>query len=275
MDSIIAATIKFQFGPVALLWSDDKPEGATEFKPGKWGCVMWLLASAAKGKSAVASARTFGCPGGGVGLGFGNQYLNFAGGLEGFYHFLSIGNQHWEPGRQLAEKIKPFLREEMYEHFVHGEGYVQTPAGVKRFVQCLPIMQIPKKYVVLKPLAAVDPAQETPEVVAFLADPDQLSALVVLANYARGDNENVIIPYAAGCQTLGIYPYQEARSERPRAVVGLTDLSARLELHKLLAPGLLTFAVPWRLFQEMEHNVPDSFLERGTWKKLMELKKGL
>ena len=35
-----------------------------------------------------------------------------------------------------------------------------------------------------------------------------------------GGNENVIIPDAAGCQTIGIAPYREAQSERPRAVVG-------------------------------------------------------
>jgi hypothetical protein len=207
-----------------------------------------------------------------VGLGFGNQYLNFAGGLDGFCYFLSIGNEHWGPGRALAEKIKPFMREESYEHFVHGERYVKDPEGVRRFVEGLPITDIPKEYVVLKPVAAVDREKETPVAVVFLADPDQLSALVVLANYARGDNENVIIPFAAGCQTIGIYPYQEARSPRSRAVVGLTDLSARLELQRLLAPGLLSFTAPLTLFEEMEANVEGSFLERGTWRKILELK---
>ena len=100
----------------------------------------------------------------------------------------------------------------------------------------------------------------------FFVSPDQLSALTVLANYARGDNENVIIPYAAGCQTIGIYPYREAASARPRAVVGLTDLSARLYVRKQLGdPHLLTFTVPFALFEEMERSVPGSFLERPTW----------
>jgi hypothetical protein len=42
--------------------------------------------------------------------------------------------------------------------------------------------------------------------VVFFVDPEQLSALVILANYSRCDNQNVIMPYAAGCQTIGIYP---------------------------------------------------------------------
>jgi hypothetical protein len=92
----------------------------------------------------------------------------------------------------------------------------------------------------------------------------------VLANYGRGDNENVIMPYAAGCQTIGIYPYREARSERPRAVVGLTDLSARVYVRRQLDGNLMTFALPPAMFEEMEANVEGSFLESHTWKTLLE-----
>ncbi len=123
-----------------------------------------------------------------------------------------------------------------------------------------------------KPLADVDPEKETPRAVIFLADPDQLSALVVLANYAREGNENVFIPYAAGCQAIGIYPYQEAASENPRAVIGLTDLSARLNLRSQIGDNLMTLTAPWKLFREMEQNVKGSFLEMHTWKKLSETK---
>jgi hypothetical protein len=132
---------------------------------------------------------------------------------------------------------------------------------------------IPAEYVIFKPLADVDPEQETPQVIVFFANPDQLSALVVLANYDRQDNLNVIIPYAAGCQTIGIYPYQEAKAERQRAVVGLTDLSARVSIRKLLEDHLMTFAVPLAMFGEMECNVADSFLERHTWQGLLKTKR--
>ena len=77
-----------------------------------------------------------------------------------------------------------------------------------------------------------------------MAKPDQLSALVILANYGREGTEHVTIPYAAGCQTIGIFAYKEARSENPRAVVGLTDISARANLRKQLGKDLFTFTVP-------------------------------
>jgi len=272
MESKINEALKFKYGPVALMFSDEKPDGAKEFGEGKWGCVMWLLASAAKGRTAVASKKSCGCPGGGVGLGFGNLYLQFPGGIEGFYYFLSTGNECWDKGRELIEQLKPFLKGDMYDHFVHGERYMKSPEEVEKFVEQMPITEIPTKYVVLKPLAEVDPSEESPEVVVFLADQDQISALGILANYGRDGAENMIAPYAAGCQTVGIFPYREAKSDRPRAVLGLTDISARVEIRKLLGGPYLSLTVPFAMFEEMEGNVAGSFLGMGTWKKLMELR---
>jgi len=51
MESKIAQAIALKHHPVALIWSDDKPEGALQFKEHKWGCIMWLASSAARGKA--------------------------------------------------------------------------------------------------------------------------------------------------------------------------------------------------------------------------------
>lgn len=273
MESRIADAVETQHPPVALIWADEKPEGAMQFQEGKWGCVMWLTASAAKGRPAACDSKTFGCPGGGVGMGFGNCYKVFPGSEEGFCHFLSSGIEGWAEGAAVAQMVKPFLRGEAYDNFVHGERYVKTPALVRRFVESIPITRIPKRFVVFKPLTDVDPDQERPQAVVFFADPDELSALVVLANYGWGDGQNVIIPYAAGCQTIGIYSYREACSERPRAVVGLTDLSARLFIRKQLGDHLMSFTIPMALFNEMEANVAGSFLERHAWQELLAAKR--
>lgn len=271
MESQIAKAIQLQYQPVALIWSNEKPGGAMQFSEGKWGCVMWLAASAAKGKPAAADKKTFGCVGGGVGLGFGNQYLNFPGGEEGFCYFLSSGNAGRPGGAELAEQVKPFMTRESHENFLQGERYIKNPAGVRKFLDALPMTDVPSAYVVFKPLSDVDPAKEKPQTIIFFVNPDQLSALTVLANYGRGDNENVTMPYAAGCQTIGIYPYRESKSARPRAVVGMTDLSARDYVRKQLGgSNFMTFAVPFALFEEMEQNVPGSFLERHTWQNLLK-----
>ncbi len=271
MKSLIARKLRLRFLPVVLTWEESRPADAAEFTEGKWGCVMWMLARAARGKIAACGRKTFGCFGGGVGLGFGDVYKQFPGGEECFCHFLSIGNAQWETGRKLAESVQPHMTKEAYDHFMQGERYMKSPAQVKSFIRGLPITDIPVPYVVFQPLEALaDDAAG--KVVIFFADPDQLSALVILANYGRETNENVIIPYAAGCQTIGIYPYREADQELPRAVVGLTDISARTYIRQQLGGDLMTFAVPMKMFAEMESNVEGSFLERPVWQKLVDQK---
>jgi hypothetical protein len=136
---------------------------------------------------------------------------------------------------------------------------------VKQWIDELPIKEAESRYVLFTPLDQIDPDHETPATVVMVANADQISALVILANYARQGMENVIIPWAAGCQTIGLLPFREGQSEKPRAVVGLTDISARKYVRKLLGAEYLSFAMPWPLFLEMEANVEGSFLERPPW----------
>ncbi|MEN6440609.1 MAG: DUF169 domain-containing protein [Syntrophobacter sp.] len=272
MESKIAKTIGLNCNPVAVLLADEKPENAIQFKKGKWGCVMFMFANAARGKTAAFDAETYGCWGGGVGLGFGNAYLHFPGGIQCFAHFLSSGNTQWEKGREVGKALESTAGKEFAESFLKGEGYVKTPKLVEQWLREIPMAGVKSKYVIFKPLSEVDLTAEKPETVVFLANPDQLSALVILANYAREGMENVIIPWAAGCQTIGIFPFREAKSGKPRAVVGLTDISARKYVRTLLGSKYLSFGMPWEMFLEMEGNVEGSFLEKNTWCSLLGAK---
>ncbi|MDD2421210.1 MAG: DUF169 domain-containing protein [Heliobacteriaceae bacterium] len=254
MKSRIAEAISLNTAPVAILWADEKPAQALQFTEGRWGCVVSMLKAAATGKTVVFDRKTFGCRGGGTGLGFGNQYVNFPGGIE---YFLSTGNKQFcatEIGKNIVRNM-PALE--------HGEGYVKTPELATQFAKTLPIIDIPHEYVIFKPLAEVSES-EVPKVVVFLVNPDQLSALVVLANYARATNVNVIAPFGAGCHTIGIIPYQEAEMPVPKAVIGLFDISVR----KLINQDILSFSVPYKMFLEMESNVSGSFLDKEVWQKV-------
>jgi len=268
MKSEIKTALEIQHEPVAIILTDEKPEDAKQFKEKRWGCVMFMLAAAIKGQTAVFDRNTYGCQGGGTGLGFGNQYKNFPGGEDCFCYFLSTGNENWPAGREAGEQVKPYMREEAFDDFMKGERYIQDPELVKKFIECLPIVDLPVSYVVFKPLKKVDKNRERPEVIVFLGDMDQISALTILANYHRETNDNVIFPYAAGCQSIGIYAFAEAKSSMPRAVLGLNDISARLAIKRLLKKDLMSFAVPYTLFEEMEANLPGSFVERNTWYQL-------
>jgi len=255
MKSNISQAIKMKYSPVAVIWADERPEGAIEFKEGSRGCLMSLVCAAAKGKVAVVSRETCGCNGGFVGMGFGSRYDTFPGGIE---YFLSTGNPDLlktEEGRRVAERMPDMVK---------GEGYVKTPELARKFVESLPIRDIPAKYVVFKPIEMVSEGEDVKSVV-FLVNPDQLSALVVLANYARETTDNVAVIMGAGCHQIGVQVYAEAESETPRAVIGLTDISARKVTNKMLGPDILSFAVPFKMFEEMESNVEGSFLEKETW----------
>jgi len=259
MQSKIAEAIGMGYSPVALIWTDERPEGAVQFKKGARGCVVATLVAAAKGKKVVFDRETFGCPGGGTGLGFGNQYVYFPGGIE---YFLSTGNKEFcrsEAGKNIAAGMSDLE---------HGERYFKSPEIAAKFVETLPMRDIPAKYIVLKPIEQVD-ADQKPKVVVFLVKPDQLSALVVLANYGRGANNNVIAPMGAGCHTFGLFPYSEGEKENPRAVIGMFDISAR----PLVDKNVLSFSVPLGMFEEMESNVEGSFLEKEPWLKVKERNK--
>ena len=242
--SRIAEALKLAYAPVAIIFTNEKPEGAMQFREEtKWGCVVALLTAAAKGKTAVIDRKTCPCGGGRVGLGFQDGFNTEIPG--GFDYFLSTGRG---------------------EGYPEGEHYRKTPERAREYAEALPTADIPFTYLIFKPLSEVDLAKETPQEVVFYVNPDQLTALVVLANYDRPAGENVIIPHAAGCQSVGIIPYREAQSELPRAVVGMLDVSAR----PMVPADTLTFTVPFAMYLEMEADAEGSFLSHKAWQKVKE-----
>lgn len=270
MKSVLCDLLSLKYEPVAILWSNEKPANAIEFKPQKWGCVVWWLVSSAKGKTAVFSRETYGCWGGGVGLGFGNLYKDFPGGEDCFCRFLSTGNKGHPVGEAVAEQIKDYVTPEFLEDFLHGEGYLSSPEQVQNFIQNLPIVDIPYDYVIFKPLSRVDKEKESPKTIVFLVTPNQLSALVVLIHFRNQTKPRVIAPFSAGCQTIGIWAYSNDDEEEPKAVIGLTDISARFNVKKQIGEEFLSIAFPWKLFLQVEEDAPNSFLIRETWKCLMQ-----
>jgi uncharacterized protein (DUF169 family) len=210
MKSKLQEALALSLNPVAILLSDEAPAGAARFHEGKCGCVMMMFASVAtQGRSAAFDRTTYGCWGGGVGLGFGNAYLDFPGGLECFTRFLSTGNAGWEHGRQVAAAL-PQARG-FAEKFLEGERYIASPELVMDLVERLPMREVPTRFVVFKPLRDVELERETPATVVFPVNADQLSALVVLANAGRTGIENVVIPFAASCQTIATSGFAPGR----------------------------------------------------------------
>jgi hypothetical protein len=146
---------------------------------------------------------------------------------------------------------------------MEGERYKQTPELVKEMLQRMPPFEAPGPIVVFKRWDHLEEGDE-PAVVVFFATPDVLSGLFTLANFEEANLEGVIAPFGSGCSSIVYHPYQELGSARPRAVLGMFDVSARPCVPK----NVLTFAVPWPKLVRMVGQMDESFLITGSWHKV-------
>jgi len=233
MQSLLAKELKMKYRPVAVLFSDTRPDEARQFREHKWGCAMALYRVTMKlGKPAVFNRNTYGCIGAGVGLCLGDTYKD---------------------NRDFMENL---LADE--------EGYFESRTLAKEFMDNLPYADIPHEYVVFKPLEMINPDEEEPALVSFPVNADQLSALVVLANFRRKGQEHVVAPFCSGCQSVCVIPYNESLKDEPRGIIGNIDISSR----KILPAEVLTFTVPFKMFLQMEEDAPKSFLRKETWARV-------
>lgn len=246
MESTLVEALGLTSSPVAVVLTDSKPDGALQFREGRWGCVGSMLVSASKGRSAIFDRQSFGCPGGGTGLGFGNQYEQ-----QGFAidRLLACGSS------EIAAKMQ------RKSHWEEGERFFKSPELAGAAIASLPMTDVPTEYVVFKPLELAE--QDEPTLVVFFVTPDQLSALVVLSGFDRGTNEGAIAPFGAACHSI-LWAYAEARRDEPRGVIGFFDIAVRSQVPR----DTLTFTVPYAMYRRMEGNVAGSFLELDDWLEL-------
>ena len=250
MNSQLIDALKLKMQPVAVILTDEKPSEGLHFKEGSmFGCVASMLVAASrKNRIAYFDRKTFGCPGGGTGLGFGNRYENFP-----IDCLLSTGNKEIAAQMGSAGSIME-----------EGERFYRNPEVVRKWVESLPMTDVPTEYVVFKPWDQITD-QDKPEMIIFFTNADQLSAMVTLADYNRGTNQSVTAPFGAACQSI-LFGYAEAKKENTRGIIGFFDISQR----ELLDREILTFTIPYRLYQEMEASVKGSLLETNFWHKLQE-----
>jgi hypothetical protein len=101
-------------------------------------------------------------------------------------------------------------------------------------------------------------------VIVFFAIPDVLSGLFTWSGFDEPVSEAVAAPFGAGCASIVQYPLLEAAKERPRAIIGMFDVSARPRVPK----DVLTFAVPWVKFERMLANAGETFPTTDEWGKV-------
>jgi len=220
--------------PIAFYYTDE--EGRAELvKPGTIArrCVIAALSLVRKGRALCLDAQSIGCSGGQTCLGF----------------------------RETFEPDDKYLLSSGIPGKVEGERFVKTPEIAAEWLKRMPLFKAPARFIVFKRWDSLNKSDE-PEVVIFFACPDVLSGLYTLANFEETEPNPVFIPFASGCGSIVQYPFLEKDSVRPRAVIGLFDVSAR----RFVPENILSFSVSIRKFERMVRNMKESFLTTHSWK---------
>jgi uncharacterized protein (DUF169 family) len=223
--------------PIIFYYADE--EGHAELaEPGSIPrCVIGALSKIRNGDSLCFDAQSIGCFGGRRYLGFADRIM------DNFEYFLSSGI----PGK------------------LEGERYKKSPELVKESMKYSPKFKAPRRFIVFKRWDKLEESDD-PEVVIFFAQPDVLSGLYTLASYDEVEPNAVFTPHGSGCSTIIQLPYLERSSNRPRAIIGMFDPSARPYVPK----DVLTFSVPMKKFVNMIENMEESFLITDTWKRIQK-----
>lgn len=222
--------------PIVFFYKNEKPAGFYMAKPATGHrCLIGDLAKARGGKNIVFTGEVIGCAG-------GQKYLGFSDTLRPeFEYFLSYGI----PGK------------------VEGERYKKSPDLVKEVMKKQPTFSAPGPFIVFKRWDRLEES-DYPEVVIFFGRPDVISGVFTLTNFDEADPNGVFAPFAAGCASIVQYPYIENKSAKPRAVLGMLDVSAR----PCVPAEVLTLAVPMKKFVRMVGNMEESFLITDSWRKV-------
>jgi len=198
-------------------------------------CIIAALQAVRKGKSLCFQAEAIGCPG-------GRRYLGFAADIMPYFeYFLSCGI----PGK------------------LEGERYKKSPELVNQAMLQQQPFHAPGRYIVFKRWDMLD-SLDDPQVVIFFAVPDVLAGLFTLANFDQELPDGVIAPFGSGCSSIVYHPYFQREAERPRAVLGMFDISARPYVGK----NVMTFSAPLARFLAMVDNMDESFLITRSWKQI-------
>jgi hypothetical protein len=221
--------------PMAVYFSD-RVEPGTDEVPGSDPCVVSMLPHIRQGNTLTLSSKSRMCGGAKRYLGFSERV-----GMKDFEYFLSYGI----PGK------------------LEGERYKKSPDLVREGSKLSPPFKAPRPYIVFKRWDKLA-SEDEPEVVVFFAGLDVVAGLFTLANFDEAEPNAVICPFGSGCSSMVYYPYQELRSQRPRCVLGMFDISAR----PCVGENTLSFAIPYPKFRRMVENMEESFLSTESWKVL-------
>lgn len=268
MESGIVRNLRPEFEPVAVIWSNIIPDEALQFKKGKFGCILYLFAEAARrGKIAGGNRESITCTGGraalGLGVGFdaSDELLDryaavFSKGLK------SASNQEAYRARMEAA---PKNWHSLYEY---GERrHCNAELAKEWILNGLPRYDIPYEYVLFKRLSRTAP-DENVRAVIFPVSPVELAGLVTLAGSVMPGIDPVQVPQGGDCNSITAFAYAQADQAESRAVLGMLGVNGREVMRKRFRDDTLTLTLPAPLYQRMEQEANDCVFQTPSWKDL-------
>jgi hypothetical protein len=157
-------------------------------------------------------------------------------------------------------------RQEFVEFLVEEEGLKASHYLMNRWLDFY------KPYTPMHPHILLGPLQPNQsdylKSVTFFVNPDQLSLMILAANYhhAPGEILPVIAPFGSGCMQL--LPSFKT-NKFPQAIIGATDIAMR----QYLPPDIVAFTVNKPMFEQLGKVDEKSFLSKQFWKTLQKARK--
>ncbi len=165
------------------------------------------------------------------------------------------GCGHWIFG------IETRSREDFLKFLVDGEGLKSSRDLMGKWIDHRKPYSAEHRNILMGPLR--DSQYEYLKSVTFFVNPDQLSALMIGAQYDRApdDPTPVLAPFGSGCMEL-VPLFDDF--DIPQAIIGTTDIAMR----QYLPQDILAFTVTRPMFEQLCKLDGKSFLYKPFWKNL-------
>jgi len=170
-------------------------------------------------------------------------------------HFSCMGAGYWLCG------VESRSREDMVEFLANKEGLRSSPEIMSQWLDNQKPYKKEHPYIVIGPLK--DDQYAYLKTVTFIVTPDQLSLLMMGAEYHNpsSDNQQVMVKFGSGCSQLSAL-FDDLTI--PKAIIGATDIAMR----EHVPSSMLALTVTKGMFEQMCALDDKSFLHKPFWKQL-------
>ena len=215
-------------------------------QPGRRNCLVPFMLSAARGQVVGVDEEACTCPGGTVGICFGDGFTRKR---PTIHKMLSQGMGDDAPPNAPI-------------HLVEGERFFCDENLALKWRNAVPYSDAGYPRVVFAPQSRWE-GIGTPDLVLVFADADQISALVTMLGFHNGRTVNTMVPFGAACQSI-VYAAEQMGKSEPLAVMGLFDISQR----RRAIADYLSLTMPYAMWADLSVDLDKSCLTTHAWKQI-------